>query len=59
MEDPTSDVGEVDPEDAPECIVCEDRIVNSPSHRVLTWVEDGSVEHRHFCSDACVADWSE
>jgi len=58
MEDPTSNVGEVDPEDAPECVVCGNRIVNSPSHRVVTWVEGGDVEHRHFCSDDCRADWS-
>ena len=58
MEDPTSDVGEVDPEEASECVVCGDRIVNSPSHRVVTWVEDGDVQHRHFCGDACLADWS-
>lgn len=58
MEDPTSDVGEVDPEDAPECVACGARIVNSATHRVVTWVEGGDVEHRHFCDDDCRTDWS-
>lgn len=58
MEDPTSDVGEVDPEDAPECAACGERIVNSSTHRVVTWVEGDEVEHRHFCDDDCRADWS-
>jgi hypothetical protein len=58
MEDVTSDVGEVDPDDAPECAVCGARIVESPTHRVVTWVEDGEARHRHFCSPDCRADWS-
>jgi hypothetical protein len=56
MVEPTSDLGEdVDEDDAPECAACETKIVQSPTHRVVTWVEDGDVQHRHFCSDDCRA----
>ena len=58
MVDPTSDIGEDITEDnAPECEQCGDAIVQSPSHRVLTAVEDGQVSHHHFCSDACRDEW--
>jgi endogenous inhibitor of DNA gyrase (YacG/DUF329 family) len=54
MVDPTSDLGEdVDESDAPTCANCGDPIVQSATHRVVTWVEDGAVRHRHFCSDDC------
>jgi hypothetical protein len=58
MEDPTSDVGQVDPEDAPTCATCGERIVESPDHRVVTWVEDGEARARHFCGEDCRADWT-
>lgn len=55
MVDPTSDLGEdVDESTAPECVVCGAKIINSPTHRVVTTVEDGLVRHRHFCSDDCL-----
>ena len=58
MVDPTSDLGEdVDEESAPACDTCGDRIVNESDHRVVTWVEDGGAEHRHFCDDDCEAAW--
>ncbi|MFB6174157.1 MAG: hypothetical protein ABEI39_05885 [Halobacteriales archaeon] len=57
--DPISDVGEVDPEDAPACEACGDPIVEEPSHRVVTWIEDGEVQHRHFCGEDCLAEWEE
>ncbi|KTG10392.1 hypothetical protein AUR64_12555 [Haloprofundus marisrubri] len=54
MVDPTSSLGDdVDEENAPECATCGEKIVQSPTHRVVTWVEDGTVQHRHFCSDDC------
>ncbi len=54
MVDPTSDIGEgVDEEDAPECAVCSERIVELPTHRVITTVNDGQIEHVHVCSDEC------
>jgi len=57
MVDPTSDLGEdVDEDDAPECATCGTTIVQSPTHRVVTWVEDGRARHRHFCSAACLAE---
>jgi endogenous inhibitor of DNA gyrase (YacG/DUF329 family) len=57
MVDPTSDLGEdVDEETAPECATCGTKIVQSPSHRVVSWVEDGRAHHRHFCSEECLAD---
>lgn len=59
MEDPTSDVGQVDPEDAPECVVCDDPIAESVTHRVVAWVEDGQAVQRHFCDDDCLAEWTE
>lgn len=58
MIDPTSDVGEVDPDDAPDCTVCGDPILNSPNHRVVTWIDDENhVQHRDFCSDDCKQTW--
>lgn len=59
MVDPTSDVGEVDPEDAPVCAACGETIVDSSTHRAVTWIEDDDVEHRHFCDDSCRADWDD
>jgi len=54
MVDPTSDIGEgVDEEDAPECAVCSERIVELPTHRVISTVTDGQIEHVHVCSDEC------
>ncbi|TQQ83301.1 hypothetical protein EGH24_00410 [Halonotius terrestris] len=54
MVDPTSDIGEdISEEDAPECAVCSKRIVQLPTHRVITTVEDGQIEHVHFCSADC------
>jgi hypothetical protein len=58
MVDPTSDLGEdVTEADAPRCSACDRPIVHSPSHRVLTWVEDDHVQSAHFCDDDCRADW--
>ncbi|QSG03729.1 Metal-binding protein [Natranaeroarchaeum sulfidigenes] len=58
MVDPTSDLEEdVSEDDAPRCVVCDEPIVEDPAHRVRTWVEDGAVEHRHFCSESCEAEW--
>ncbi|MFB6090758.1 MAG: hypothetical protein ABEJ97_06825 [Halobellus sp.] len=60
MVDPTSDLGEdVDEADAPECATCGAKIIQSPTHRVVTWVEEGGVESRHFCSPECKAEFDE
>lgn len=60
MVDPTSSLGEdVDEDTAPECATCREKIIDSPTHRVVSYVEDGAVHHRHFCSDACKAEWTE
>ncbi|NUE02829.1 hypothetical protein HUB97_10050 [Halorubraceae archaeon YAN] len=54
MVKPTSDLGEdVDESNAPECTVCETKIIRSPTHRVVPRIEDGVVKHRHFCSEKC------
>lgn len=54
MVDPTSDVGEdISEEDAPECVVCGTDIVELPTHSVIPTIEDGQVEHDHFCSTEC------
>jgi len=59
MVDPTSDLAEdVDPADAPSCATCGEPVANSPTHRVITWVEDGSVESAHFCDDDCRNEWT-
>lgn len=58
MVDPTSELGEdVTEENAPRCERCEEPIMQSPTHRVVTWVEDGAVETAHFCGDACLDAW--
>jgi hypothetical protein len=60
MVDPTSDLGtDVDEADAPACANCGAKIVQSATHRVVTWVEDGRAHHRHFCSDECRAAFGE
>jgi hypothetical protein len=57
MGDPTSDLGsDVDEAEAPTCANCGAAIVQSSTHRVVTRVEDGQVERRHFCSDDCRTD---
>ena len=59
MVDPTSDLNEdVAEEDAPTCATCGAVLVDSPDHRVITWIEDGEVETAHFCDDACRMEWS-
>ncbi|WP_435358803.1 DUF7576 family protein [Haloarchaeobius sp. DFWS5] len=59
MVDPTSDVGEVDPDDAPDCAACGDTVIED-DHRVRSWVDDeGLVQHRHFCDDECLENWDE
>jgi hypothetical protein len=59
MIDPTSDIGEdVDESDAPTCHTCGKKIVAEPNHRIVSWVEDGSVVHLHFCDDDCRRAWS-
>lgn len=58
MGEATSDLGEdVDESDAPTCANCGETILDSPTHRVVTWIEDGRTEHRHFCDDDCAAAW--
>ncbi|EMA12486.1 DUF7576 family protein [Haloarcula marismortui] len=58
MVDPTSDHHEDIAEDeAPECATCGDAIANEVTHRVITWIEDGSVETAHFCNDDCRLEW--
>ena len=60
MVDPTSDLCEdIDPEDAPICATCEARLIGVRDHRVVTWLEGGQVETRHFCDDDCKAEWLE
>lgn len=60
MVDPTSDLGEdVDESNAPECASCGEKIVQQPTHRVLTWIEERHVQYRHFCSDACRAEYED
>jgi hypothetical protein len=58
MEDATSDLGEdVTEENAPRCSTCGEPIVQSPSHRVVTWIDDDTVRSAHFCDGDCRRDW--
>ena len=60
MVDPTSDLGEdVTEETAPRCAVCDEPIVNEPTHGVVTRIEDGSVSTTHCCGPSCRAVWDE
>lgn len=59
MVDPTSDLEEdVSEEDAPACDVCGDSIVEEPTHRVVSWIDDGQIRHAHFCDDDCRDEWN-
>ena len=55
MNDPTSAVGEETEESAPTCASCGEKIVDEPTHRVLTSVENGQVNAEHFCDEDCRA----
>jgi hypothetical protein len=57
--DPTSDVGTDTDESAPTCASCGERIIDEPTHRVLTSVEDGTVKTDHFCDEDCRAAFEE
>ena len=59
MIDPTSDVGRIDESEAPTCVVCGAVIVEDPDHRVVTWIDDGEIWTRDFCSDGCRDEWLE
>lgn len=59
MVDPTSDLNEnISPEDAPTCETCESSIVDNPDHRVITWIENDTVESAHFCNESCRLGWN-
>ena len=34
---------------------CEKKIINEPTHRVLTRIEDSEVKTEHFCDGDCLA----
>ena len=55
MNDPTSAVGEETEESAPTCASCGEQIVDEPTHRVLTSVENERVSTEHFCDEDCCA----
>lgn len=58
MVDPTSELNEdVSPDDAPACETCGALLVENPDHRVVTWVEDDTVESAHFCDEECRRNW--
>ena len=58
MVDPTSDLGEdVTEETAPACETCGEKIVQRPTHRVVSRVEEGRAVQYHFCSADCRATW--
>ena len=60
MVDPTSDLdGDVDESNAPACAVCGTKLIRKPGTKVVTWIEDGAVRHRHFCDAECRAQWDE
>lgn len=55
MVDPVSDVAEDTEETAPTCATCGETILNRPTHRVTTTVEDGAVVTTHFCDEECLS----
>jgi hypothetical protein len=58
MVDPTSDLGEdVSEAEAPVCATCGAAIVDSPRHRVITWIQDEQVQSAHFCDEDCRMSW--
>jgi len=58
MVDPTSDLGEdVSEEDAPECNTCGAVVLRESTHRIVTWIEDETVQTAHFCNDECRDAW--
>jgi hypothetical protein len=56
MVDPTSDLGEEDEASAPRCASCGEPALGA-GRRTVTWVDEGTVERRHFCSEACREGW--
>ena len=59
MVDPTSDHHEdIDEAEAPNCETCGATIANESTHRVITWIEDDSVQTAHFCDEDCRMDWN-
>ncbi len=59
MVDPTSDLeADVDEESAPRCVVCGGPALGV-GRRTLTWVDDGELERRQFCSQVCRDDWAD
>ncbi len=60
MVDPTSDLNEnVSEDEASECATCDSLVIDNPTHRVITWIEDGAVQSAHFCDDNCRRKWTE
>jgi hypothetical protein len=58
--DPTSEIGEdVEEADAPLCAVTGDPIVEEETHRVLSWIDDGTVQRLHFSSPRHREEWIE
>jgi hypothetical protein len=58
MVDPTSDHNEnISEDEAPSCSTCGEPILNSPNHRVITWIEDEKIQTAHFCDERCRMDW--
>lgn len=58
MVDPTSDLNEdVDGADAPDCETCGATVAMESTHRVITWVNDDTVQTAHFCDDSCRENW--
>ncbi|MWV64379.1 hypothetical protein GRS48_06015 [Halorubrum sp. JWXQ-INN 858] len=59
MVDPTSDLeADVDEESAPRCVACGEPAFGA-GRRTVTWVADGRVASRHFCTDDCRAAWDD
>ncbi len=60
MVDPTSDLNEdISLEDAPSCETCGAVLAEAPNHRVITWVEEDTVQTAHFCDESCRMNWNE
>jgi len=40
-------------EDAPNCAVCSNKILDYATHRVIGNANDWKVEYKHFCDAGC------
>ena len=45
------------PRDDAVCHFVGDGVANEVTHRVITWIEEGTVQTAHFCDEDCRMNW--